>query len=1151
MNTDELPPILEAKLSEFRRRVWIVKLAEGLLAACFGIALSYVLVFVLDRFMETPAWLRGVLLASGAAVLGFGVPLKWHRWVWRQRRLEDAARLLRRKFPRLGDQLLGIVELAHKDNVSGRSETLVQAAMAQAAEAVKDQDFTRAVPDARHRSWAWAAGGAVALAIVAFVTVSDAARNALARWLTPWREVDRYTFAKVDQLPKNLVVPYAEPFSLPVKLSTDTKWSPERGTGRIKGQPEINVPLQDGSYPLAFPPQKNDAPMKVSLGDVRKTVQVEPRTRPELATLTARLRLPAYLQYKTEPGIEVRGGSISVLKGSEVAFIASASRDLADAEMDGAKQKVEGDKLLTNFSKVEKSGERHFNWRDTLGLAPRESLVLKVQAVDDEAPRITARRDSQETVVLDSEVLAFDLSIADDFGVKRAGLEWVGEKKSSTDENPMRGEKVAVGGEPEKRELDARATFCATRESVAPQTLQVRAWAEDYLPGRKRAYSQSFILHILNKQDHALWLTEQFGKWLQVARESYEREQQLHQTNKELRELSAAELDRPENRRKVMQQASSEHANADRLDNITQLGKSLVEQATHNPEFEAKRLEAWADMLKNLRDIAGQRMPSVADLLKQSSNAATKSMAGASPGKPSTGDQKPQPPSSQNPSGKPPTGDQKSQQSSSQDSSSKPPDGEQKSPGESKPSAPNVTTGEQTPSTSAPKLPDPNAKPTSPVPSIADNEKSNFKPEDNKPDEKPKPSPSGSGKLSLPQTSLGAAPTNKKPDDEESPPESPAQDKIQKAVAEQRDLLAEFAKVADQLNEIMAGLEASTFVKRLKFASRTQMTVASDLNSKTLSAFGLERKDVTAEPATHVDAIAGREKDQSEVVRVIQSDLEAFYQRRQDEKFKNILEQMKKAEIVSALVRTSTQAGVNLSGRSIASSEFWADTLDRWAEELVSAAEASKSKPGKGADKPSLPPEIILMVMQALRDEMKLRDETREMENARPALTTSEYESKALPLARKQETNAVLTQTASDAILMLPKGAEDFKDELKLLTAVRQVMDEAGAILERPDTGSEAIAAETEAIELLLQAKRQGKGGGGGGGGGNPGGGGSGTADGMSLAELGPGADSPAQAVVRPVGQQTGRAGREFPEEFKNGLDAYFNKLEGQGRTKP
>src|SRR3954468_11540333 len=166
MNTP-LPPILETKLADFRRRVWIVKLTEGLLAALFGVAISYLLVFILDRFFETPAALRWAILLTITAILGLGLPLKWHRWVWRQRRLEDAARLLRRTFPRLGDQLLGIVELARLDHAAaGRSERLVQAAMAQAADEVKDQDFTHAVPNARHHEWGWAAAGALVIATV-------------------------------------------------------------------------------------------------------------------------------------------------------------------------------------------------------------------------------------------------------------------------------------------------------------------------------------------------------------------------------------------------------------------------------------------------------------------------------------------------------------------------------------------------------------------------------------------------------------------------------------------------------------------------------------------------------------------------------------------------------------------------------------------------------------------------------------------------------------------------------------------------------------------------------------------------------------------------------------------------------------------------
>ena len=78
-----LPPVLSEKLSDFRRRVWGVKLTEGLLAAVVGVGVSYLAVLVLDRVMETPAWLRGTLLVLGTAVPGFGLPMMWHRWVSR------------------------------------------------------------------------------------------------------------------------------------------------------------------------------------------------------------------------------------------------------------------------------------------------------------------------------------------------------------------------------------------------------------------------------------------------------------------------------------------------------------------------------------------------------------------------------------------------------------------------------------------------------------------------------------------------------------------------------------------------------------------------------------------------------------------------------------------------------------------------------------------------------------------------------------------------------------------------------------------------------------------------------------------------------------------------------------------------------------
>ena len=1059
-----LPPILESKLADFRRRVWVVKVLEGILAGLVGLLVSWLVLFVLDRFIDTPSWIRWTLMLGGSAVLALGLPLKWHRWVWRQRQLEDAARLLKRTFPRLGDQLLGIVELSRHEDAS-RSERLVQAAMAQAADAVKDKDFTNAVPEARHARWGWALAGATVLSIAAAFGVPEAAWNAAQRWAMPWKNIERFTFARIEQLPEKLVVPLAEPVKLTVKLDKATRWSPHVAKASIEGQPPIQSTLKDGSYMLALPPQKDDATLKLSLGDVREEISVLPRARPELTTLAVRTKLPAYLKYQTQPVIEVRGGSVSVLKGAQASIEATASRELASASLDGQSQTVSGDKMTTTFSELAADAEKTMTWKDRDGLEPREPLVLRLNAVEDEAPRLAARRESPEQVVLDTEVVTFEVDAQDDFGIHRVGLEW----RSVNDES-TKGNKIAAAGEPEKKMLNAKATFSAVRDGVAPQTLEIRAWAEDYLPGRKRAYSAAFQLQVLNKTDHALWLTEQFGKWLESARETYEREQQLHATNRELRQMKPEELDRPENRRKIAQQASSETANAARLGALNQSGRSLVEQATRNDEFDAKRLESWATMLKSLQDIASKKMPSVADLLKQSAGA------------------KSQPSQSGQPSQKPST---------------------------------------PQPANEAPKKPN--------MPSLTDREGSMSKPVEAKNDPNAKPAPPKPSTMKLPTTQMAAAPPKEGKKDEEQP-QTPAQQKMDEAIEEQELLLAEFAKVSDELAAVLASLEASTFVKRLKKASRDQMVAAKDLNTKTLSAFGLEKQ-----PVKEAAGIAEHEKGQSETVRIIQSDLEAYYARKPEMHFKTVIGQMKDTQVVKALHTLGDQAAVNLSGSSMVGAEFWADTLDRWAEEMVAASEC---KACSSCSSDSLPPEIVLKVMKALRDEMKLRDETREAENAKPAVDTKVYAKQSNDLASKQFGIRLNVRGAFDDIVKLPDANQKFGKELKLLDAVMNVMDEAGTILDKPDTSAPAIAAETEAIELLLQAKRPNPKGGGGGGS-NPGGGGSAASTGLAaLADLGEGDDAATNVDARPVGQATGKAGRELPEEFKTGLDAYFNKLE-------
>lgn len=185
----------------------------------------------------------------------------------------------------------------------------------------------------------------------------------------------------------------------------------------------------------------------------------------------------------------------------------------------------------------------------------------------------------------------------------------------------------------------------------------------------------------------------------------------------------------------------------------------------------------------------------------------------------------------------------------------------------------------------------------------------------------------------------------------------------------------------------------------------------------------------------------------------------------------------------------------------------------------------------------------MLEVLQILEAEINLREDTRVTEQAKMAIDKLDHAEQSLVLSKTQHQLQDRTEKVTQRIRELPEGEELFGKEIALLTEVAGVMGEATNILSSPDTGSKAIAAETEAIELLLKSKRINPKGGGGGGA-EPGGGGGGTTTDSALSLVGKGANEKEVRETPGAAQATGEAGATLPEEFRAGLDTYFNRLE-------
>lgn len=185
--------------------------------------------------------------------------------------------------------------------------------------------------------------------------------------------------------------------------------------------------------------------------------------------------------------------------------------------------------------------------------------------------------------------------------------------------------------------------------------------------------------------------------------------------------------------------------------------------------------------------------------------------------------------------------------------------------------------------------------------------------------------------------------------------------------------------------------------------------------------------------------------------------------------------------------------------------------------------------------------------MKILTAEINLREETRTAEQARPSLSTEQRGTQTKALAQTQWELWDRTNRVIEKILELPEGEQKFAKEINQLTQAAEAMGDAEGLLGDAQTGPPTIAAETAAIEWLLRTKRSGSGGGGGGS--DPGGGHRSGADlnSAALALLGEAREQQAAAVEWNVNQATGKSGRTLPDEFRAGLDRYFEALEAGG----
>lgn len=939
MNSITLPDSLVTQLRAFEARLRKMETLAAFAGGLVGLCATFVLLFVADRFVDTPRWSRVILTLTGGALAAWFAQGWAAHWLWNRRGPTQLAKLLQRHFKSLGDRLQGVIELTESNDLPANiSPALMRAAIRQVAEESGRFDFANAVPVRPVRRWAFAAILLAALTAAPFVFVPKAATNALARWLMPWAQIERYTFASLEALPPELVVAHGEAFEIACGLTADSAWKPDSATARLNRAEPQSAKLDHGRAVFRLSGQTQNGVLTMRVGDATRDVAIRPLHRPEMKELAARVELPAYLGYPTAT-VAIQGASAEFLEGSSVRFAGKTSRALKDAEMKTVKpepgdadaglrvlfpklpvgqrmttaaSEVQGEVFLTPPTLVaELAGEATLSWADTHGLKPTQPYTVRVSTAKDAEPRVELQGIEQEVAILSTEVLRLNFASSDDYGLKSAWLGWtvrsLGDKGAGS-----KAEAARTEGAQTKKELAGLAEFTPAFYKIPEDSvIELAAYALDYLPGRKPVESWKHTVYVLSPAKHAEKIRERMDQVLKQLDERIRDEERQLEETKAIAEAKT-ELPSEKTGEEVKRVEASEKANEAALQKMTEEMAAVMKDALKNKDIPAGTLADWQQLKDSLEEKANPPMQQAAESLQQ-------------------GAQKP----------------------------------------------------------------------------------------------------------------------------------AERSEQLAQAQKQQEAALDAMRAAAKKMNTANENLYARNFYNRMRAAAAAEFKISDGLKGLAKDTVGLKPEEIAEGKKKDFAQVAGSQDLTTKDVDSIANDMAAFLKRVPNEKYEAVQKDMQEKKVVLELNELAGFVRANLGLKSVGRAKQWGAQLDEWATALQS--ECKSQGGGEGEMDPDLM-ELIVAMVRAAQTEDNIREQTELLDGKKE--TNPQHADDAKTLASQQS-------DLSDVVGLLREKTK-FDDVKPLLEKVEFVMDETSGNLRAAKTDADVLSAQAAIIELLVPPDKKG-----------------------------------------------------------------------------
>jgi hypothetical protein len=611
-----LPEELRGQFERLERRLFRVETGVLIAGSVAGLAGSYLLVFASDRIWDSPVWLRGTAFVGGAAVVGFFASTWLKRWILKRRNRKDLATIVQRRFQRLGDRLLGIVELSSEEkHLHGFSPELYRAAIRQVASESAQYDFTEAVPHAAFTRASRIALISAGLATLSSMAFPQASLNAAARAAAPWAHVPRFTLVEIAGLPTELLVPHGEQFRISGQVNYRSFWKPGRVAAWFGRLHSADTAVNSGQFNLVLTGRTEDGVLRIKAGDADAYVRIRPLLRPSLKNLDATVTLPDYLRLPNR--IEnAQGGSITVVEGSKASFQGKVSRPLQKAEAfvtpeEKLAVKTDADQFTTAPVDADNVQTAEFRWQDQFGFTNQAPWKLSIQTQKDAGPVPEIPDLSREISILESEVVELKVRARDDFGVQKVGLVW--------DLGAVTNQPYDFSAEAEDTaHADFENTFTFTPlvlQVEQDSTIAVRGFATDFFPGREQVETPSYRIHILGNEQHAELVRQRLEAVMARLEEVARLEEKIAAATAELKDKQG--LSDEELARKAAELKEDQLQNAATLKEMSEEGMKNLREALKNPTLSEDVLKEWTKTMREMQNIAGKPMQKAAKSLEQ------------------------------------------------------------------------------------------------------------------------------------------------------------------------------------------------------------------------------------------------------------------------------------------------------------------------------------------------------------------------------------------------------------------------------------------------------------------------------------------------------------------------------------------------------